>query len=292
MRDPEEFNRHRPLLFSLAYRMLGSVMDAEDIVQDTFLRWQRCDGTEARSPKSYLAAIATRLCIDHLRSARVRREWYVGSWLPEPLFAETSMDESLADSLSTAFLVLLESLTPAERAVYLLRDVFDYDYAEIAQIVERSEVSCRQLAKRARDHVSERKSRFTVSQKEVRQVLDEFRRACVTGDVAALLGLLEASAVAWSDGGGKVASARLPIRGAPKIARFLAGLARKVPSGFASQVVRVNGGPGIVSYIGGRPHSVLTLEVVGGKIRSVFFVLNPDKLLRVPPAEAPSEGPS
>ncbi|MGH2690390.1 MAG: RNA polymerase sigma factor SigJ, partial [Actinomycetota bacterium] len=234
MSDPEVFAGLRPLLFSIAYRMLGSVTDAEDMVQEAFLRWDRVPDGEVASPKAYLSAVVTRLCIDHLRSARVAREAYVGPWLPDPILTAaadpgTSGEDRalLADSLSMAFLVLLESLSPVERAVFLLRETFGYDYAEIATIVGRSEANCRQIAVRARKQLEARRPRFAASPETRDEITGRFVHAAETGDMGALLDLLSDDIVLWSDGGGKVRAARNPVLGAANVARLLLGLVRR-----------------------------------------------------------------
>lgn len=283
----ETFNQYRPLLFSIAYRMLGSVMDAEDMVQETYVRWEQAAGVEAQSPKAYLSAIVTRLCIDQLRSARMQREVYVGPWLPEPLITNdtTSAAEmaALADSLSMAFLTLLEQLTPVERAVFLLREVFDYDYGEIAAIVQKSEANCRQLVRRAKAHLAAGRPRFDVSPTEQQQLAERFTLACATGDLDSLLDTLAADITLWSDGGGKAAAARRPIHGSERVAHFLLGILRQAPPGFAAYPAMVNGQPGFISYVNGRPFSVLTLEVGNGRIQAIRIIVNPDKLRSIPP---------
>ncbi len=285
----ETFSQQQPLLFSIAYRMLGSVVEAEDIVQETFLRWQQTDGEDVRSPKSYLSTIATRLCIDQLRSARAQREEYIGPWLPEPLTAEhiPPMDDrlALADSLSMAFLLLLQTLTPTERAVFLLREVFDYDYGDIANIVDKSESNCRQISRRARQRVVDRQPRFDVASEEVTRMMERFLHAATTGDMDGLLSLLADDATLWSDGGGKVVAAVNPIHGADKITRFFLGLLKKAPAGFAVRLAAINEQPGIIAYVNGRPQSVAAFDVLDGKIHAVRVVVNPDKLRRVPPLE-------
>ena len=219
----------RPLLFSIAYRMLGSASDAEDIVQEAFLRFHRETGagTEVESPKSYLSAVTTRLCIDHLRSARVRRESYVGTWLPEPLLTEETSDAErhaeTADSLSMGFLVLLESLTPVERAVFLLREVFEYDYDEIASVVGKNEENCRQIAVRARRQVQAGRPRFEASKAERDELGRRFFAAAAEGDVEGLVSMLAADVVAYADGGGKAFAFPRPVHGREKVARLLPG---------------------------------------------------------------------
>ena len=281
-----DFERHRSLLFSIAYRMLGIVAEAEDVVQEAYLRWREVPEGEVRSPKSYLSAVVTRLSIDRLRSAR--REEYIGPWLPEPLISdraeELAAHDELDESLSMAFLVLLESLNPVERAVFLLREVFDYDYEEISSIVRKSEANCRQIARRARQSVAARRPRFERSLEKEKMLTERFVEACMSGDMEGLLELLSEDVTLWSDGGGKVAAAPYPIHGPEKVARFLVGVLRTVPPGFFAHPARVNGGPGAIGYVDDHPTGVVALDVAEGRIRRVRIVVNPDKLRTVPPA--------
>ena len=286
----EVFDRNRPLLFSISYRMLGSVMEAEDVVQEAFLRWQQAPEDEVRSPSAYLSTVVTRLCIDRLRSARARREQYVGPWLPEPLLEEQAPEitgtADLDDSLSMAFLVLLESLTPIERAVFLLREVFDYDYPEIASLVGKSEANCRQIARRARQSVAARRHRFESSPEQEERLMGSFLRASLSGDMEALLVLLSEDVTLYSDGGGKAQAALRPIYGADRVVRFLSGILKQAPPDLAVRQTRVNGRPGLVGYFGdGSPQSVVTLEVGEGSITAIRLVVNPEKLGNVPPLE-------
>lgn len=280
------FNEYRPLLFSIAYRMLGTVMDAEDAVQETYLRWQQAGRDDVRSPKSYLSTVVTRLCIDQLRSAKRQREQYIGPWLPEPLVSEetSDMDQNLAlaDSLSMAFLVMLEALSPTERAAFLLREVFEYPYDEVARIVDKSEANCRQMVRRAHQHISERRHRFDPSKAEVQVFVDRFLRAAQQGDMDGLIEMLEEDVTLWSDGGGKTAAALNPIYGAEKVARFFIGIISKMPPNTVSKAARVNGQPGLLTYIDGKPYSVTVVEMEDGKVTSIRIVVNPEKLRHVP----------
>jgi RNA polymerase sigma-70 factor (ECF subfamily) len=280
-----DFDRYRPLLFSIAYRMLGSVMEAEDIVQEAFVRWQGASEGEVRSPRAYLSAVVTRLCIDQLRSARVRREEYVGPWLPEPLPEEPDIADTAAlnESLSMAFLVLLESLTPTERAVFLLREVFDYDYGEISHLVGKSEANCRQIARRARGYIAAQRPRFERSPEQEERLTESFLEACMDGDMEGLLGLLAEDIILWSDGGGKVRAALNPIRGSDKVARFFMGILGKAPPGLVVRQTKVNGHPGIIGYYAdGQPQSVTTFDIADECIRAIHILVNPEKLGNVP----------
>jgi RNA polymerase sigma-70 factor (ECF subfamily) len=277
----------RPLLFSIAYRMLGSVAEAEDVVQDTYLRWHRAlvAGTQVESPKAFLAATTTRLAIDHLRARKTRRESYVGPWLPEPLVAETEADVAqhaeMAESLSMAFLVLLESLSPVERAVFLLREVFEYGYDEIAQIVEKSEANCRQIFARARHHIeASSRPRFEPSRSERDELARRFFAACEEGDMDGLLDLLTADAAFVGDGGGKAQAFGAPIAGRERVARLLLGLfTRGAQLGASVQLAQVNGQPGAIGLDPkGQVINVFTLEIADGRVQAIRSVVNPDKL--------------
>lgn len=274
------FSAERGHLFAVAYRMLGSVADAEDAVQDAWLRWQRADHDAVREPASYLTTVVTRLCLDRLGAARRRRETYVGPWLPEPLVTEPDVAERTeqADSVSMALLVILETLSPAERSVFVLHDVFGHPYAEVAEIVERTEAACRQLGHRARRHVEARRPRFDPSPRQRWRTAEAFLTACEGGDVAQLLGLLAEDATVWSDGGGVVAAARRPIHGADAVARFLVGIARHVPAGAVHRRCDVNGQPGLVVEVDGASAAVMSLDVRDGRVRAVRIVVNPEKL--------------
>ena len=290
MQQEDVFQAYKPLLFSIAYHMLGSVMDAEDCVQEAFLRWYQAKDhgeTEAvYSPKSYLSTMVTRLSIDHLRSARVRREQYVEVWLPEPLIStdETSVTgmAELSEALSVAFLHLLEQLSPLERAVFLLRQVFDYDYGAIAQIVQKSEDNCRQIVRRARQHLGARHALYHASREQQEAILHQFLRACQDGDMDGLLGLLADDIVSYADSGGKTPAARHPICGAVRVARYLLGLMRKTPEDSRFRVALINGRPGMILYSNGMPALILTLEMLDGQIWEIDLIANPDKLQAVP----------
>jgi RNA polymerase sigma-70 factor (ECF subfamily) len=277
----------RPLLFSIAYRMLGSASDAEDIVQEAFLRFHRetAAGTRVESPKSYLSAVTTRLCIDHLRSARVRRESYVGTWLPEPLLTDEVSDAErhaeTADSLSMGFLVLLESLTPVERAVFLLREVFEYDYDEIASVVGKNEENCRQIAVRARRQVQAGKPRFEASKAEREELARRFFRAAGEGDVESLVGMLAADVVAYADGGGKATAFPRPVHGRDKVLRILRGPAARGERLWVTDVrlAEINGQPGAMFLDpDGVPVVAVSLDIADGQVQSLRAVSNPEKL--------------
>jgi RNA polymerase sigma-70 factor (ECF subfamily) len=280
--DLEEFLEQRPRLFSIAYRMLGSATEAEDVLQEAYLRWQAAPRDDVESVSSYLTSIVVRLSIDVLRSARVRREAYVGPWLPEPLVADNAPgpDETaeLADSVSLAFLVLLEELTPVERAVFLLREVFGYDYPTVAAMVGKSEANCRQLIARGRRHVAERRTRFEADSEHGRELTARFLGACMTGDLEGLFELLAEDVVVWSDGGGKAQAARRPIAGRDKAGRFLVGIAAKGGADYTGRLVAVNGQPGGVFAKDGRIEFAISLDILDEQIAGVRIIANPDKL--------------
>jgi RNA polymerase sigma-70 factor, ECF subfamily len=281
----------RPLMFSIAYRMLGRVAEAEDVVQEAFLRLQLAadEGVAVESPKAHLATVTTRLAIDHLRSARVRREAYVGSWLPEPVVDErehaVARDVEMAESLSMAFLLILETLSPIERAVFLLREVFDYNYDEISKIVEKSEDNCRQIFTRAKRHIDAGKPRFEASREKRDELAELFFAACQGGNLDDLVHLLADDAVFYGDGGGKAPAAGHPVRGRDRVARLLHGLFTKGKViGGRVRRVEVNGQPGAMfldkqdQLIG-----VMELDIVDGAVQSVRTVVNPDKLQHLGP---------
>lgn len=282
-----EFDDNRSHLTGIAYRMLGSVADAEDVVQETFIRWQQAESREVRSPKAWLTTAVTRIAIDHLRSARVRRENYVGSWLPEPLVTEFCAPQEkvpeLLESLSIAMLVLLEQLSPAERAAFLLHDVFDYDYTEVAPVLERSETACRQLVSRARHRIKDRRPRFETSRSERDELLAQFANAISSGDLEGLTAVLTDEATLMSDGGGNVTAALNTIFGPDKIARFLIGISTKQPDGAFFVPNTVNGALGLVGYVGETAYSVISFEWQDGRIKTIHIVNNPEKLTHVGP---------
>jgi RNA polymerase sigma-70 factor, ECF subfamily len=284
------FERHRQLLFSIAYRMLGTVADAEDTLQDGFIRWQAASETDVRSPKAFLVTIVSRLCINHLQSARVQRERYVGEWLPEPIVTEPGSDVSriaqVDESVSMALLLLLERLTPVERAVFLLNEIFDYTHAEIAAMLGLSQTNCRQLLRRARQHVRTERQRFSASSREHHELLERFYRAAGSGDMDGLLAVLSSDVVMHTDGGGKASALPLPIFGPDTVARATVfGLVKLMTLKPLQRIVEINGQPGIVSYVDGRPQSVFTIEANSdGRIRAIYIVTNPDKLVHLPPA--------
>ena len=281
------FTEHRPLLFSIAYRMTGNSADAEDIVQESFIRWQQTPADAIDSPQAFLVTIVSRLCINHLQSARVRREEYVGCWLPEPLV--TTGDSALEDlrldeSISMAFLLLLERLSPIERAVFLLSEVFDYSHAEAARIVGKSEANCRQILKRAHEHVATARPRFRSSPEQHEALLQSFVAAATNGDMDGLLNLLSDDVVFYSDGGGRAAAVPEPVYGRPNVVRLLLGArARFQRPGLVRRVEQVNALPGLINYVDGRASSVVTVDVAGDRIRTIYFVSNPEKLGRIPP---------
>jgi RNA polymerase sigma-70 factor (ECF subfamily) len=277
MNRPETFNEYRPLLMSIAYRMLGTRADAEDAVQETFLRYQATQ-EEPSSPKALLATIITRLCIDELRSSRVQRERYVGPWLPEPVVTEGTKVE-MAESLTMAFLVLLESLTPVERAAFLLHEVFDYNYTEIAGMIGKTEASCRQMVHRAKERIATRRRRFEPSPQETERITSQFLKTAQNGDVAGLMALFADDAVMISDGGGKVRAALNPVRGPSAIARFVTGVLKKIESLSPTySLTEINGQPAFVTSISGENISAAILDIQDGLVQKLFIVANPDKL--------------
>jgi RNA polymerase sigma-70 factor (TIGR02957 family) len=289
---PETFEELRPIAFAIAYRMLGSVSEAEDVVQEGFLRLHRAldEGQRIESPRAYLSTVVTRLAIDQLRSARVRRETYVGEWLPEPLVTSPDEDPArhaeMADSLSLAFLVVLESLSPEQRAVFLLREVFDYPYDRIAEIVGKSEDNVRQLAVRARRHVEERRSRFEASREQRDELARRFLAATEDGDLEALEALLADDVVLHGDGGGKAPALARALHGRARVARTLLAWRRAAVrfGGASLRPVNVNGQPGAMVFDPeGKLLNVMSLDIADGQIQAVRSVVNPDKLRHLGP---------
>jgi RNA polymerase sigma-70 factor (TIGR02957 family) len=286
------FEDYRPLLTGVAYRVLGSMADAEDVVQETWLRWSDVDQDQVADPRAYLMTVTTRLAIDRLRWARSRREAYVGPWLPEPVSTVPDVADRavLADSVELAMLVVLETLSPLERAVFVLREAFGLPFAEIAQVIGRAEPATRQLARRARAHVRERRPRFETDAGERRRITERFITAASGGDLADLVTLLSADVSLVTDGGGKVRAPLRVLHGPDKVARFLASITtaegiRKfmasagVPA--AEAVIRIidaNGGPAVVVGDAERPFAALSLVVVDGRIQTVYLMVNPEKL--------------
>ncbi|MFG3294803.1 RNA polymerase sigma-70 factor [Streptomyces sp. NPDC048179] len=285
------FEEHRPALMGVAYRMLGRVADAEDVVQDAWLRWSGADRGDVREPLGYLVRVTTRLAIDRLRQIRARGETYVGPWLPEPYvtdFAATATATTtapdgaeraeLADSVSLAVLVVLESLSPLERAVFVLREAFGYPHAEIAAMLDRGEAAVRQLAGRARRHVDERRTRYEVDPARRRDLTERFLAAAAGGDLEGLMALLAPDVRLVSDGGGKASAALRVIVTPGKVGRFLLGVARKEGAGMSFRFLELNGGPAVLLLADGRPDSVFQLDVDGSAVRAVYIIRNPDKL--------------
>lgn len=280
----------RPLLLSIAYRMLGGVSDAEDVVQEALLRYHREleAGADIRSPKAFLSAVVTRLAIDHLRSAQVRRETYSGQWIPEPILTDDTdalTNAELGESISLAFLLLLERLSPVERAVFLLHDIFAYDYDEIAVIVDKSEANCRQLAVRARRHIEAGKPRFEPSRRARDELAARFFAAVTEGEVNDLVEMLAADVAVHGDGGGKVPQWATPIVGADRVARLLAGLGKQLrEAGARIELHQVNGQPGaFVRDSTGKLISVFALDINDGAVQAIRSVINPDKLRHLGP---------
>lgn len=276
----ELFELHRRRLRAVAYRMLGSLAEAEDVVQEAYLRWQATAPESIASPQAFLTTVVTRLCLDQLKAARRTRETYVGPWLPEPVRTESVGSDP--ETLSMAFLVLLESLSAAERAAYLLHEVFDYSHAEVAQILDKDEAACRQLCHRARTHITQRRPRYAASREQHLRLLGGFLQAVAAGDLARLTGLLAADVTSYSDGGGKVRAALKPVRGASSVARLYLSPKRHAFIGAGqSEFIDLNGWPALVLRLEGRARLALTIETDGEKISAVHMILNPDKLARI-----------
>ena len=283
--DTDEFEAYRPLMFSIAYRMLSSATEAEDIVQEAYLRYQAVEPGQIVSHKAFLSTVVTRLCLNQLQSARVQRETYIGPWLPEPVLTQAdnvsapARQVELHESLSIAFLTLLEQLTPLERAVFLLREVFDYEYAEIAQIVEKEEAACRQMFSRAKKHISENRPRFKPNPEAHRHLLDQFIEAVGTGQLDGLMQLLADDVVMWADGGGKARGAALhPLQGRQSVASFIMASTRFAPEGFSTGLFEVNGEPAFILRSDSTIIAVLCFTINQGRVSEIRAIGNPDKL--------------
>jgi RNA polymerase sigma-70 factor (ECF subfamily) len=279
----DQFTQLRPLLFSIAYRMTGTRADAEDAVQEAFLRWQTADRDAIDSPRAFLTTVISRICLDLLKSAHRKREVYVGSWLPEPIVGPAPEPVELAESLSMAFLHVLESLSPSERVAFLMHDVFDASYSEVADALDTSGANARQLASRAREHLRARRPKARIQRAQHEKLLWAFLQACTNGDEATLLGMLKQDAVLYSDGGGKVRAAINPILGADRIVRFILGLREKGIGELRAAPAEVNGEPGAAITRNGQPYMIHAIEVVDDRIQTIFYVVNPEKL----PADFP-----
>ncbi|PSK95994.1 RNA polymerase sigma-70 factor (ECF subfamily) [Murinocardiopsis flavida] len=279
--EPDPYIEHRRLLFATAYRMLGSVADAEDVLQDAWLNWSAVDRGSIRHPKAYLVRTVTNLSLNRLTSARATREAYFGTWLPEPLLTspDIAAETELADTISIAMMVVLETLGPVERAVFLLREVFGYSYAEIAETVRRREPTVRQIAYRAREHVRKRRRRFDADDAQRRRATSRFIEACAGGDVHAVVELLAPEVTAWSDGGGKATAAIRPLHGADRVSRWILGFLRKPElADLTMEPAVINGELGVLAVVGGRVVGALSFDLVDGRIQNLRFQVNPDKL--------------
>src|SRR5690242_247210 len=285
----ESFETYRSYLFAIAYRMLGSAMDAEDMVQETYLRYQGTPPETIHSLKAFLTTIITRLCMDQLQLARRKRELYVGPWLPEPVLTAVPVEATdpqervdVEESISLAFLLLLEQLQPVERAVFLLREVFEYELAEITSILGKSEAACRRSFSRARQHLSKQRPRFPSSQEAHRQLLTSYMQAVQTGEMDALEHMLAEDVTLWADAGGKIKQAALrPISGRDAVARFSVGTRRFLPENYQVEIAEINGQPAVVFRADGKAFLVLAIEVQAGRIQTVRLMANPEKLLHI-----------
>jgi RNA polymerase sigma-70 factor (ECF subfamily) len=286
------FEKHRPHLLGLAYRMLGEMSGAEDIVQEAWLRWRREDSHTIRDPRAWLSAVTVRLALDGLRSARARREKYVGPWLPEPLMpddmralaADTpAAHAELASDLSLALLHVLERLSPEERAALILHDAFDCDFAEIAEMLNKNEAACRKLVSRARERVKADRPRYTISKEQHLEMIGRFAQAVATGDMSNVTKLFADDIVFYSDGGGRVSAALNPVFGADRVTRLVEGLTRKLHERVVPEftVTEINGQPSLVIMIGGEIYSSMTVETDGNQITGIYVMRNPEKLTRV-----------
>ena len=276
----EVFDKHRSRLFGIAYRMLGTRDDAEDIVQETYIRWHKANADEIESPEAWLVTVATRLSIDRLRKASAERETYIGPWLPEPILTDPSPEENaeLASNLSLAFLTLLERLSPVERAAFLLHDIFDCAYSEIARITDKSEAAVRQMIHRARDRVRNDRPRFEANESERVRLIRKFTAAAFAGDQQTLLSLFADDVALTSDGGGIVSAARRTVYGAKRLTNLYVTIFAKNRDRFAARFVTINGETGVLEYADGQPFSVSAFTFEDGKITAIYRVMNPEKL--------------
>lgn len=292
------FVEHRSALTGVAYRVLGTASDAEDVVQEAWLRWSRVDHATVDDPRAYLVTVVSRIAVDRLRSARARRESYVGEWLPEPVSTAPDGSEraEIADSVEFALLVVLETLSPLERAVFVLREAFQFPYAEIAEIIGRGEAATRQLARRAREHVEERRPRFEADPAARRRMTERFLAACVEGDLDGITGLLAEDVTLVGDGGGRAKAPLRSLHGVSKVGRFLAAIAGESntrrflgsvgldsPDGLRTGIAEVNGGPAAIISAGDRVLTVVILEVVDDRVQDVYMIANPEKMSHVRP---------
>ncbi|KJY42752.1 RNA polymerase sigma24 factor [Streptomyces sp. NRRL B-1568] len=280
MSEGQIFAECRPLLFTIAYEILGSAADAEDVVQDSYVRWHGVNREDVEHPRAYLVRTVTRQALNHLRSARRRREDYVGPWLPEPVRTtpDASEDAALAESVSMAMLLVLETLSPDERAVFVLREVFGYSHREVADLVGKAETTVRQIAHRAREHVQARRRRFHHDPHTAQEIVSRFLLAADNGDLTSLMSMMAPGVVHISDGGGRVTAARRPVRGREEVARFVAGVARKIGPGARTEFTSYNASPAVLCRSGDRLEYVLIFEIADGRIHGMYAVRNPDKL--------------
>ena len=278
----DAFTEHRPLLFTIAYEMLGSAADAEDVLQESYLRWRAVDHAQVEHPRAYLVRLVTRQALNHLRAVRARREEYVGAWLPEPIRTtpEVSEDVILAESVSMAMLLVLETLNPAERAVFVLHDVFGYTHGEIATAIGKTETAVRQIAHRARAHVHARRRRFEPDSAATGEIVERFLRSAENGDVQALMDLLAPDVVAISDGGGRVVAARHPITGRDDVARFVLGVYRTGAATSRVEPAGYNGMPAVRFLSGDALDWLVAFEIHDGRVTGLYGMRNPDKLRR------------
>lgn len=279
----EPFETHRPKLFGIAYRMLGTVAEAEDAVQDTYLRWQaQTDQGDIKNIEAYLVTITTRLCIDQLKSARATRESYIGPWLPEPLIEspdkEPAAQQELAETLSYAFMLLLEQLNPIERAVYILREAFDFKHREIADVLNRTPQDSRQLSRRAKQHLKEQEARFQPSTENSEELFKIFLDAALSADIQGLIDYLADDIELHSDGGGKVRAALKVLKGKERVIQFMQRVMPQQPPATVVSLCRVNGQPAIKQTLDGKTSGIITMQFVDGLLAKIFIVRNPDKL--------------